>query len=302
MSDLTPREHALKVAVLEAIAESAKSELAKARKAAEPEFAAIRADGGKQLAVMLPNGDEIGLISIKAGVPTVTADEDQLLAWAREHCPEAIEQHITDQALKDAEVIDMISACFPGMVQERLRSATREALLKEMAENGGKVHAESGEFFQLGEVENHKPTGAFILAGAGAQARRDRIVTEWQRGNLREIALGRLTPPGAVQAAAEAVAEPETAKSARTMPEPILSAFRDEHGFKDPEAAAAHARLIQGGFSTPPVEAYRMVHDGGVQKGRALVWMEKHGLDPNDPREGKDTPWPLAGPDLAVAS
>lgn len=69
--------------------------------------------------------------------------------------------------------------------------------------------------------------------------------------------------------------------------------WEDEHGFLDPVKAAAHAVVVQGGFSTPPIEAYRMIRDGGVMRERALAWLAKYDLDPADPREGKDTPWPL---------
>ena len=279
---MTPREHALRVAFLEAIAEYAKVELAKARKGAEPVFAVVRKDGGKQLAVMLPGGEEIGLISIKAGVPTVTADEDELLAWVREHSPDDIEEYIDPQALSDAEVIDMIKACFPDSVKERLRPAARESLLKEMTESGGFVaDKQTGDLELLGTIENHDPTGAFVLSGAGAKARRDRIMTEWQRGNLRELALGPLA-----------------------LPEPPLpeSMFRDGKGFLGPEEAAAHAQMVQGGYSTPPIEAYRMIRDGGVGAERALAWLKEHGLDPADPREGNNTPWPLPPAETEGAS
>jgi hypothetical protein len=196
MSDLTPREHALRVAVLEAITETAKAAYVKARGEAEQAFAAVRKDGGKQQAVMLPDGTEIGMVSIKAGTPSVTADEDALLAWVREHSPGDIEPYITPQALTDAEVIDMIRACFPDAVRERVRSSARSVLIAEMAESGGFVaDKESGEIELLGIVENHEPTGAFALNGAGAKGRRDRIIAEWMRGNLREIALGPLALP-----------------------------------------------------------------------------------------------------------
>jgi hypothetical protein len=196
MSGLTPREHALRVAVLDAIVKTAEAEATRARRDAEQAFAAVRKDGGKQQAVMLPDGTEIGLISIKAGGSTVTPDEEGLLAWVREHSPDDIEEYITTEAQKDAEVIDMIRACFPDAVQERVRSSARTALDAEMTESGGFVtDKETGEIELLGTVENHDPTGAFALNGAGAKARRDRIVTEWQRGNLREIALGPLALP-----------------------------------------------------------------------------------------------------------
>lgn len=196
MSGLTPREHALRVAVLEAITEMAKAEYAKARADAQLAFAAVRADGGKQQAVMLPDGTEIGMVSIKAGVTDVTADDAELLAWVREHVPDGIESYIDPAALTDAEVIDMIRACFPGAVKERVRGSTRAALVAEMIDSGGFVtDKETGEIELLGMVESHKPTGAFALNGSGAKQRRERIVAEWQRGKLWEIALGPLALP-----------------------------------------------------------------------------------------------------------
>lgn len=196
MSELTPREHALRVAVLEAIAETAKAQYAKARADAEQAFAVVRADGGKQQSVMLPDGTEIGMVSIKAGTPSVTFDEGELLDWVREHSPDDAEAYITAEALADAEVIDMIRACFPGAVKERVRSSARAALVAEMADSGGFVRdKKTAEIELLGTVENHKPTGAFAFSGGAAKTRRDRIVSEWQRGNLREIALGPLALP-----------------------------------------------------------------------------------------------------------
>jgi hypothetical protein len=193
---MTPREHALRVAVMEAIFETAKAEYAKARADAEQAFAAVRADGGKQQAVMLPDGTEIGLIAIKAGTSDVTVDEDGLLVWVREHVPDGVEPYIDPAALGDAEVIDMIRACFPGAVKERVRQSTRSALITEMIDSGGFVTDKAtSEIELLGTVEDHKPTGAFAFGGAGAKARRKRIVAEWQRGNLREIALGPLALP-----------------------------------------------------------------------------------------------------------
>lgn len=51
--------------------------------------------------------------------------------------------------------------------------------------------------------------------------------------------------------------------------------YGDENGFHDPETAAAHAQLVQGGFSTPDIEADRMVKEGGVARTRADVWRVK---------------------------
>jgi hypothetical protein len=54
--------------------------------------------------------------------------------------------------------------------------------------------------------------------------------------------------------------------------------LQDEHGFTDPEAAAFHACMVQGGFSTPEREAARMLLDGGIAGDRARAWMNDQDL------------------------
>jgi hypothetical protein len=52
-------------------------------------------------------------------------------------------------------------------------------------------------------------------------------------------------------------------------------------GFGSPEEAAAHAIVVQGGFSTPAIEARRMLRDGGRGAEIARAWFAAHGLDEN---------------------
>ena len=50
--------------------------------------------------------------------------------------------------------------------------------------------------------------------------------------------------------------------------------FMDDDGlFLGPVEAAQHAIMVQGGFSTPEIEAERMIRAGGVQKERAEAWL-----------------------------
>lgn len=70
----------------------------------------------------------------------------------------------------------------------------------------------------------------------------------------------------------------------------------------DPEGAAAHARVIQGGFSTPEIEAFRIIEDARrmVNLGHeldarwrkgvvtTLNWIEEHKTDPMLQREKED--------------
>lgn len=61
--------------------------------------------------------------------------------------------------------------------------------------------------------------------------------------------------------------------------------LQDELGFRGPEQAAFHAVCIQGGYSTPVREAYRMLHDGDVSRERAVRWLIAKGHDPDGPEE-----------------
>ena len=58
--------------------------------------------------------------------------------------------------------------------------------------------------------------------------------------------------------------------------------FADEQGFRDPEKAAAHAIVVQGGYSSPLREAARMILDGGVHEKRARAWMADKGYTEAD--------------------
>jgi hypothetical protein len=58
--------------------------------------------------------------------------------------------------------------------------------------------------------------------------------------------------------------------------------FADEQGFRDPEKAAAHAVIVQGGWSSPLREAARMIKDGGVHEERARTWLAANGYTEND--------------------
>lgn len=208
MSELTPRDHALRVAVLGAVLDTVKAEYTRARSDAMAAFAPIRADGQTQQKALLPDGSEVGLISIKEGATSVTVDEDALEAWVREHVPDGIEPVITPAALADLEVLEMIAACFPGSVTEQVRPSIRAALVKEMTDNDGKVADKStGEVALLGEVTRHDPTGEF--AYRPAKGSRDRIAGDWLAGRLAEIPFGPLALP-----ASEPAPEPQSAEQA----------------------------------------------------------------------------------------
>lgn len=52
--------------------------------------------------------------------------------------------------------------------------------------------------------------------------------------------------------------------------------FLADGTFRSPELAALHATIIQGGFSTPRIEAERMLRDGGLGAIAARRWLLDH--------------------------
>jgi hypothetical protein len=189
------RDAALRVAVLSTLLDQVKSAHSEARAAAQPVFAEARKDGQTQQKVMLPDGSEIGLVSIRGATPAVdfTGGAAGLLAWCTEHAPHHVESYIVDGAAEMNDVIALVAEKFPNLVKRRVRASALAELSKQARETSGYVVTEDGEKFKLATVTSADPTGAFAYRpAAGAQ---DRIMREWQAGNLREIALGPIALP-----------------------------------------------------------------------------------------------------------
>src|ERR1035441_5939959 len=123
---MSARDAALRVAVLSCLLDAVKAEHGRARKAAEEVFGPIRKDGTPQQRVLLPDGTDIGLISIRAGSQSVQLDEPGvLLEWCKANAPHHVEQYVTDGAFEMADVIALIAANFPNLVQNAPRSEER---------------------------------------------------------------------------------------------------------------------------------------------------------------------------------
>lgn len=181
--DMTARDHALRVAVLDVIGKEISSAYKNARGEAQAAFAPLRADGQSQQKVMLPDGDEIGLISIKAGGKSVDVTEDALTAWLRDHNPEGLEDYVDPEAVTNAELVDIVRAVLPELVRTRIRPGVRDAMLKEIEETGGYlVDKDTGDKAKVADVTDREPSGAFSYR-PGKDAR-DKIIAAWRRGEL----------------------------------------------------------------------------------------------------------------------
>jgi hypothetical protein len=192
--EMSARDHALVVAVLDVISKEAAAALKAARGDAESAFARARADGQTQQKVMLPDGTEIGLVAIKAGGKDIAVSEDAIEGWVRKHLPDGMESYIKPSALSNIEVLEVLRGVFPELVGSRIRPETRSALLKEIEQTGGYlIDKETGGKEKVAEVTDLDPTGAFSYRPAPGA--RDSVIAAWQDGKLRDVALGPLGIP-----------------------------------------------------------------------------------------------------------
>jgi hypothetical protein len=181
---LSARQHALRVAVLDALTDVAGGALAKARAEAGPELAEARRDGQERQRALLPDGTEVGLLSIKAGITTVSPCEDDLLAWVAERCPGELEDYVVPAAWSSADLIDLVRAAFPHLVRTRVRESARKKLLAEARANGGRVaDKDTGASAVIASVVSHLPTGEFAYKPEPGAAHR--IVADWVAGRLQ---------------------------------------------------------------------------------------------------------------------
>ena len=191
MSTTTARDHALRIATLEALADAVAAEYAKARAEAEPVFAAKYADeGNDRQAVLLPSGEKVGQITIKAGAPSVemTGGKDALLDWCCEHFPAAVEEYIDPAKVNSADVLAAVRDKLPDAIKYRVRPATAKALTEEIAKGKGLLADRmSGEAEPVATVTHGKPTGAFAFTGANSGERRQRLMAALLAGELRGV-------------------------------------------------------------------------------------------------------------------
>ena len=191
MNAMTAREHALRIATLEALADAVAAEYAKARAEAEPVFAAKYADeGNDRQAVLLPSGEKVGQLTIKAPAPSVemTGGKDALLDWCCEHFPAAVEEYIDPAKVGSTDVIAAVRDKLPDVIRYRVRPATAKALTEEIVKGKGLLaDRHSGEVEPVATVTPGKPTGAFAFTGANSGERRERLMAALLAGELRGV-------------------------------------------------------------------------------------------------------------------
>ena len=189
MSELSARQHALRIAALEALSEAVKAEYENARAEAMPVFASKYADDGNdRQAVLLPSGEKVGQITIKAPVKAAEMPAGALMDWCAEHFPTAIEEYIDPAALNSLDVIAAVRDKVPNAVRTRVRPGTAKALAEEIVVSGGHLDDKTtGETEQVATVTTGEPTGAFAFTGGKSTERRERLMAELLAGRLQGV-------------------------------------------------------------------------------------------------------------------
>jgi hypothetical protein len=185
---VTARDHALRVTGLEAVAGFFADEYDKARAEAEPVFRAkYTQDGNDRQMVMLPDGEKVSQITIKAAAPVVTMQPGQPGKWAAEHNPGAFEEYIAPHAVDSREVVELVKLFYPELVKTRIRPATAKAMRDEIVKYDGWLMDEDGEKEKVADVTMGTVTGAFAFTGNDKAKRRDRIMAELLAGRLLDV-------------------------------------------------------------------------------------------------------------------
>lgn len=181
-------EHSLKVAVLEALVAHITKEYKTARADAE---AAYRDNKVRKVTVELPNGDELGDITIKQPKPTAAIDEEKLLAWVAEHTPAEVEEYLDTAAQTDQEVIEWARVNRDDLLRRRIRPVWRAELEKVVTANDGYViSGDTGEATKVAEVVKHKATGAFALPQDRSGENKRRLIAALLAGELSSVLEG----------------------------------------------------------------------------------------------------------------
>ena len=183
---VTARDHALRIATLEALREAVIAGYEAARTAAEPVFAALYAEAGNdRQAVLLPSGEKVGQITIKAPAPVVDLPADALLDWCREHFPAAVEEYIDPAHAGSADVIAAVRDKLPDLIRQRVRPGTAKALTEEIVKGHGLLADRmSGEAERVATVTPGTCPGAFAFTDGKGAGRRARILAELLAGRL----------------------------------------------------------------------------------------------------------------------
>lgn len=154
------QEHGRQVAKLKALLNLITAEYNDARAGAAAAYAASRIGS---LTVVLPDGTEVGSVTVKAVGVVVIPEDAVLLEWAKVHTPSEVEEFLDDKALTDEELLGWAREHRDDLIRERIRPVWHAELIKKAAKNGGHaVDPITGAAHKFAEVRHQPVTGEFV--------------------------------------------------------------------------------------------------------------------------------------------
>lgn len=182
---MNAKQHALKVAAAKVLSGIVSEGYEQIRKDAEPVFAQLRIDtDAKSLSPSLPDGTELGTISIKAGPATRKWRMSAIAAIVANDDPDMLEERLTDDAAKDPDLLDFVRNHMPHLIERRINDKHLKGLFKKVDANGYLKDA-AGTPIKVVDISRDKPTGDFsYLASKSA---RQAVWTAWESGELRPL-------------------------------------------------------------------------------------------------------------------
>lgn len=189
---MNAKQHALRVAAAKVLSDIVTEGYEQIRRDAEPEFAALRRDAGaKALNAELPDGTELGSLSIYAGPPNTRVNMATVAAIVANDDPDEFVEQLTDAALADEALLEFVRDHMPHLLERKIRPDYLKKLLKRIDANGYLKDA-AGTRIKVAEVTRGEPTGKFAFtAGPGA---RELVWAAWQDGTLQPL-IGDLLKP-----------------------------------------------------------------------------------------------------------
>lgn len=189
---MNAKTHALKVAAAKVLADIVNDGYEQLRKDAEPVFADLRKDtDAKSLAVKLPDGAELGSVTIYDGPPHTQVNMKTIAAIVANDDPEEFVEELAPEALEDEHLLAFVRDQMPHLLVKKIRDGHLKKLLKRIDANGY-LKDRAGTRIKVAEVTRGEPTGKFaVTVGPGA---RELVWQAWQDGSLQPLIGGLLKP------------------------------------------------------------------------------------------------------------
>lgn len=177
-----PISHGAQVAVMRVLGDEVKAVNAEVRAAAEAHFRELRAAGTKSLHPQLPDGSEVGRITITNPSPVVRWNGPKLVAFVEATAPTEVVERVDPDVLSDPALVMWVLENRPHMVRAEVRDSYRDKLRKELTAEGELVDKSTGELHQVATVERPEASGKFSYRPSDDA--RDQVMRAWVRGDL----------------------------------------------------------------------------------------------------------------------